>query len=79
MVSPTEGGPTVLDSSELLVYMGLDKHENEHLIEWGLPTDIWFHVDRFSSAHVYLRLPDGVGIDQIPVETLEDMCQVGGL
>ena len=42
--------------------MGTDKFENEHLIEWGLPTDVWFHVERMSSAHAYLRLPRGVAI-----------------
>ncbi|KAG1681863.1 Coiled-coil domain-containing protein 25 [Nymphon striatum] len=38
------------------IYMGLDKHENEDLIKWGWPEDVWFHVDKVSSAHVYLRL-----------------------
>lgn len=28
-----------------VVYMGKDKFENEDLIEWGLLTDLWFHVD----------------------------------
>ncbi|CAB0043620.1 unnamed protein product [Trichogramma brassicae] len=36
--------------------MGVDKYENEDLIKWGWPEDVWFHVDKFSSAHVYLRL-----------------------
>ena len=26
------------------------------LIKYGIPEDIWFHVDDMSSAHVYLRL-----------------------
>lgn len=42
-----------------LIYMGRDKYENEDLIKYGLPTDVWFHVDDMSSAHVYLRLADG--------------------
>lgn len=42
-----------------LIYMGKDKYENEDLIKYGLPTDLWFHVNDMSSAHVYLRLPDG--------------------
>ena len=42
-----------------LVYMGKDKFENEKLIEYGWPEDVWFHVDDLSSAHVYLRLPRG--------------------
>merc|ERR1712224_1041343 len=39
--------------------MGKDKHENEDLIKYGWPEDIWFHVDKHSSAHIYLRLPTG--------------------
>jgi len=42
-----------------VVYMGKDKHENEVLLKYGFPEDIWFHVDSLSSAHVYLRLPLG--------------------
>jgi hypothetical protein len=40
------------------IYMGKDKYENEELIRWGWPEDIWFHVDDLSSAHVYLRQPE---------------------
>ncbi|GFH10510.1 NFACT-R_1 domain-containing protein, partial [Haematococcus lacustris] len=35
-----------------------------------------FHVDDLSSAHVYLRLPEGVGIEDIPEDTLEDCAQL---
>lgn len=35
-----------------------------------------FHVDDLSSAHVYLRLPEGADMDSIPAETLEDCCQL---
>ena len=38
------------------IYVGKDKFENEELIKYGLPIDIWFHADEYSSAHVYLRL-----------------------
>ena len=48
------------------IYMGRDKHENEHLIANGWPEDVWFHVDKHSSAHVYLRLPKHMTIDEIP-------------
>ena len=30
---------------------------DEDLISHGWPTDIWFHADNLSSAHIYLRLP----------------------
>lgn len=39
------------------MFMGRDKFENEDLIKYGFPEDVWFHVDNLSSAHVYLRLP----------------------
>lgn len=42
-----------------MVYMGKDKYENEDLIKYSWPEDIWFHVDKYSSAHIYLRLPTG--------------------
>jgi hypothetical protein len=109
---------------DYLIYMGRDKHENEDLIRYGLPVDVWwvpsqvgatalaaggpseraaqqaamaampamqgtpslqlsasfsdcrFHVDNLSSAHVYLRLPENVSIEDIPAETLEDCCQL---
>ena len=28
------------------LFMGLDKFENEELIRWGWPEDVWFHVDK---------------------------------
>lgn len=58
------------------LYMGKDKYENEDLIRYALPHDIWFHVDALSSAHVYLRIPYNVGIDSIPPEPLEDAAQL---
>ena len=45
--------------------MGRDKHENEDLIKWGWPEDVWFHVDKVSSAHVYLRLAPGQSLDTV--------------
>jgi predicted ribosome quality control (RQC) complex YloA/Tae2 family protein len=59
-----------------MIYMGRDKEENEVLIKYGWPEDVWFHVDNFSSAHVYLRMPDGKTINDIPPSILEDCCQV---
>jgi len=56
--------------------MGLDKHENEHLIKWGHPEDWWFHVDKLSSAHVYVRCPTKMTFDEIPPEVVEEACQI---
>lgn len=56
--------------------MGRDKHENEELIRWGWPEDVWFHTDKLSSAHVYVRLPRGHTIDDIPNAVIEDCAQL---
>ncbi|KAJ8599239.1 hypothetical protein CTAYLR_006209 [Chrysophaeum taylorii] len=64
------------------IYMGKDKHENEDLIAYGWPEDVWFHVDDLSSAHVYLRLPRGPlratfrqtgNLDHLP-DALKECC-----
>ncbi|WWD16051.1 hypothetical protein CI109_100476 [Kwoniella shandongensis] len=61
------------------IYMGRDKVENEELLKYGLPTDIWFHVDKLSSAHVYLRQtgpqPHGEW-DALPTALLNDAAQL---
>lgn len=56
--------------------MGRDKYENEELIKYGWPEDLWFHVDNYSSAHVYLRLKLNQTMDDIPPQVLEDCCQL---
>ena len=59
-----------------IIYLGKDKYENEDLIKWGFPNDIWFHVDKFSSAHVYLRLPPDITIDTIPKQVMQECLQL---
>lgn len=56
--------------------MGRDKHENEHLIAYGWPEDLWFHVHNHSSAHVYLRLPKGETIEDVPEDVVTECCQL---
>jgi len=58
------------------IYMGKNKEENEDLIKWGFPEDVWFHVDKYSSAHVYIRMKEGQLFDNIPPAVLEDCCQL---
>eukprot|EP00004_Rigifila_ramosa_P012418 TRINITY_DN2689_c0_g1_i1.p1 TRINITY_DN2689_c0_g1~~TRINITY_DN2689_c0_g1_i1.p1 ORF type:complete len:213 (-),score=41.18 TRINITY_DN2689_c0_g1_i1:10-648(-) len=58
------------------VYMGRDKFENEELLRWGWPEDVWFHVDQHSSAHVYLRLEPGETVTTIDPAVLEDCFQL---
>ncbi|EIW52446.1 cytoplasmic protein [Trametes versicolor FP-101664 SS1] len=59
-----------------VIYMGKDKHENEDLIKYAWPQDVWFHVDKLSSAHVYLRMPDGMTWEAIPEALLTDCAQL---
>ncbi|ODN98405.1 cytoplasmic protein [Cryptococcus wingfieldii CBS 7118] len=66
-------------SPPVTIYMGRDKVENEELLRYGLPTDVWFHVDKLSSAHVYLRQPDGQPHgewDKLPSALVNDLAQL---
>jgi hypothetical protein len=72
-----------LSSENITCYVGRDKHENEFLIKYGWPGDVWFHVDGLSSAHVYFRVsnPDmvpveGIPIDDLPEDSIYDMMQI---
>lgn len=56
--------------------MGKDKFENEDLIKYGLPEDVWFHVDRLSSAHVYVRLEEGQTFETMDDKLLIDCAQL---
>ena len=59
-----------------VIFMGRDKYENEELITHGWDEDVWFHVDKLSSAHVYLRMPTGMKWDDIPEPLLQDLGQL---
>jgi hypothetical protein len=59
-----------------VIYVGRDKVENEDLIKYGFPLDVWFHVSKMSSAHVYVRVAHGETIDDITPEELEDCAQL---
>jgi len=88
-----------LAPEDITCYVGRDKHENEYLIRYGWPGDVWFHVEGISSAHVYFRLDSfsssntttatnttinhhvknllgKIPIDDLPPESIEDMCQI---
>jgi NFACT protein RNA binding domain len=58
------------------LYMGRDKHENEDLIRYGLPEDVWFHVDNLSSAHVYLRMAKGEKLKELAPELIMECCHL---
>lgn len=43
---------------------------------YGWPEDVWFHVDKLSSAHVYLRLKEGESLDDVPTNVIEEAAQL---
>jgi predicted ribosome quality control (RQC) complex YloA/Tae2 family protein len=49
---------------------------DEELIKYAWPQDVWFHVDKLSSAHVYLRMTEGMAWDNIPEALLADCAQL---
>ncbi|KAF2658776.1 DUF814-domain-containing protein [Lophiostoma macrostomum CBS 122681] len=63
-------------SPAAFIYVGKDKVENEELIKFGFEEDVWFHVDNLSSAHIYVRLPEGESFENIPQELLTDCAQL---
>jgi predicted ribosome quality control (RQC) complex YloA/Tae2 family protein len=46
------------------------------LIKYGLEEDIWFHADKLSSAHIYLRMKEGESWESINEEVLIDCAQL---
>uniref|UniRef100_A0A8D8TES1 Coiled-coil domain-containing protein 25 n=1 Tax=Cacopsylla melanoneura TaxID=428564 RepID=A0A8D8TES1_9HEMI len=63
-------------SPPVTLFMGFDKYENEELIKWGWPEDVWFHVDKMSSAHVYLRLQPGQTLDDVASVVIDEAAQL---
>ncbi|OTF84028.1 coiled-coil domain-containing protein [Euroglyphus maynei] len=58
------------------MFMNLIRKKDEELLKWAWPEDVWFHVDKESSAHVYLRLKTGETLDDIPSTVLDDCAQL---
>lgn len=65
-----------MSSEGYVMYMGADKYENEDLIKYGLPEDLWFHVDDMSSAHVYLRLHKNQKLEDVSPSTIMECAQL---
>ncbi|KAF2645245.1 DUF814-domain-containing protein [Massarina eburnea CBS 473.64] len=63
-------------SPSAFIYVGKDKVENEELIAHGWDEDVWFHVDNLSSAHIYVRLPEGQDWETMDDELMKDCAQL---
>lgn len=60
----------------LLRILADDVPQDEELIKYGLEEDVWFHVDKLSSAHIYLRMNEGEVWESIPEDLLADCAQL---
>jgi len=49
---------------------------DEELIKYGWDEDVWFHADNLSSAHIYLRMPEGQDWESIDKALLIDCAQL---
>lgn len=49
---------------------------DEDLIKYGLEEDVWFHADKLSSAHIYLRMKEGDSWESIDEGILMDCAQL---
>ena len=49
---------------------------DELLIKYGWEEDLWFHADKLSSAHIYVRLPEGQDWETIDQNLLTDCAQL---
>lgn len=61
---------------DIQIYWGFDKFENEELLKYALDGDIWFHVDKHSSAHIYVRLLQKYTIETMPPELIAEAAQI---
>lgn len=46
------------------------------MIKYGWEEDVWFHVDKLSSAHIYLRMEEGQSWENLPQDLLMDLAQL---
>ena len=68
---------------EYEIFVGVDKFENEELIKYSTrymkelgPEHklVWFHADKFSSPHAYIRLKENE--ETIPENLIKICCQI---
>ena len=45
-------------NKEVTFWIGLNKEDNDEMIDKASPNDIWFHANNLSSCHVVCRMTD---------------------
>mmetsp|Transcript_23635 Transcript_23635/g.41890 ORF Transcript_23635/g.41890 Transcript_23635/m.41890 type:complete len:231 (+) Transcript_23635:27-719(+) len=76
----------VQSRTALPLFYGENSHENDTLLAYAHPEDVWFHVESLSSAHVYVRMPilpieervAGVSVKhrELPTDVVIEACQL---
>ena len=71
----------VYQIKDYTIFVGVDQFENEDLIKYSVKYMeelgdklIWFHVDKFSSPHAYIKLHEGE--TTIPANLIQICCQI---
>ena len=67
-------GILIVNQKKILISASIPADED--LIKYAWPQDVWFHVDKLSSAHVYLRMPEDMSWEAIPQALLVDCAQL---
>lgn len=61
---------------DLEIKVGENAQENWDLISLSSKMDIWFHLDKYSSAHVVITLPQNKKIENISSSTISYACSL---
>ncbi|BGP26191.1 coiled-coil domain-containing protein 25 [Rhodotorula toruloides] len=64
------------EDKPVVIYAGKDKFENEVLLNYYQEQDVWVHVDKLSSPHIYIRMPEGMNWEKMPEKLLLDAGQI---
>lgn len=70
---------SVHDGTVYYIISGKNKNDNDHLIKWSFAelNYFWFHVNDYSSAHIYLKCPSNIKeVSDIPDVVLQDCLQL---
>ncbi len=63
-------------STEITYWIGSNAQDNFNIIEQAEPTDIWFHVSSYSSAHVIARISH---LDKLDKKTIQSIVTQGAV
>jgi predicted ribosome quality control (RQC) complex YloA/Tae2 family protein len=63
-------------NKEIIFWIGLNKYDNDEMIDKASPQDIWFHANNISSCHVICKIPD---YENICKKAIKYIAKMGAL